>query len=287
VTDADAPDSSAPEWARLVHREVAHFGFSGKQISERSHRTAGTFFRIDPDLKGNGFSSSTLSRMKTGKNLAKPSRAKIVVLHLSLQCLKISAQMTSESECEKMMAAAVQFSEEVMAAVAQGLEPAMSNGFQYDQLDPRQSRTADLFGSYGLTLLEQASNDESVDSLVKLALLHWLEGNVDDARHWRAQVSMSPADGASAVIDVEIDEASAAQLAYRYGRHYSLEGERKIASIYLELAAGRGHMDAAYLLGDICEARDDHRQARRWFLRAEELGHSVASRRARLLETME
>ncbi|GAA1883685.1 sel1 repeat family protein [Actinomadura bangladeshensis] len=257
------------EQTRMVKALIRRSGLNQGTISEESERVSEEYREICSDLP-KILSRPTISRMVTGSNLVKMRRCNLVLLHLTVRCAESSMQGAGAASRQAMEEAEA-FASAVLAA---GVESGARLPSSYDPNDPRHDRTVDLFGGYGISLLEAGVARGEASSLRKLAVLQWLSGNTDDARYWSRRAGEAVAEQPSA-----LDNASAAQEAFAAGRWYLFHQNRAVAETYLELAASTGHADAAFLLGEVLEALERIEEARRWFSIAETNGHSEAGER--------
>ncbi|NEA26856.1 hypothetical protein [Actinomadura bangladeshensis] len=212
--------------------------------------------------------------MKTGSDLKKLKRFNLVLLYLAVRYAE-SAKLGTGTASQLTLEQAYSFADSVLAADSMpGEQPTV-----YDPNDPRHDRTVDLFGDYGVSLLEAAITRNEASSFRKLSVLQWLSGNTDDARYWSHR-----AGEAAAEQPLVLDDTIAAKEAFDAGRWYLFNENRAVAEIYLGLAAHTGHAGAAFLLGEVLEASQRIEEARRWFLTAETNGHSEAGKRLSALE---
>lgn len=253
----------------MVKALIARSGLNQYVISRESERVSKAYKKVCPDLPAS-LSPSTISRMVTGSNLVRLKRCNLVLLHLAVRCAENSKQGGSAVSCHGVEEADA-FADAVLAA---GAEPGKQPTSAYDPNDPRHDRTSDLFGDYGISLLEAAVGRNEGSSFRKLAVLQWLSGNTDDARYWSRCADESAAEELP-----QLDDGIAVQEAFAAGRWYLFNENRAVAETYLGLAASRGHADAAYLLGEVLEALQRIEEARRWFSTAEINGHSEAGKR--------
>jgi hypothetical protein len=215
-------------------------------------------------------SKSTISRMKTGSNIKKLKRQNLILLHLTIDYIRLPKERRGAAAA-RVAADAEAFADAVLHTGGAAEE---EKEHFFKPSDPRHDRTASLFGDYGVGLLESAIGRSDADSYRKLASLQWLSGNTDDAHYWN-KCADQVAPGAPEAIDTE----SAAQAAFCSGRLYLYKGQGDVAEIYLALAADAGHADSAFLLGDVLEALERDSEAFRWFSTAKSNGHREASAR--------
>ncbi|MBA8949931.1 hypothetical protein ACFQU9_37690 [Actinomadura namibiensis] len=255
----------------MVADLLARSRFRQNLIARRSSEIAAAYKNIRPDLPVR-LSESTISRMKTGSDLKKMDGGNLTLLHLTLARL-VRTGDEGEPDLLRDLRAAISFAEKVLDLASESEKP---RGSSYNPNDPRHYRASDLFGDHGVDLLEQALERKDAGSFRKLAVLQQLSGNSDDARFWNhcaseADPAMQSSDG--------INDATAAQEAFRSGRQYLYSGQGGAAEIYLTLAASKGHADAAYVMGDLFETRGCVQEARQWFSVAKSYGHSNADAR--------
>jgi TPR repeat protein len=212
--------------------------------------------------------------MKTGSDLKKLKRSNLVLLYLAVRYAE-SAKQGASTASQHTLEQAYSFADSVLAAVSAPREQSTV----YDPNDPRHDRTVDLFGNYGVSLLEAVITRNEASSFRKLAVLQWLSGNTDDARYWGHRAGKEAAEQPLA-----LDDGVAAQEAFTTGRWYLFNENRAVAETYLDLAAQTGHADAAFLLAEVLEASQRIDEARRWFLTAEANGHSEAGQRLSALK---
>lgn len=263
-----------PEQTRMVKVLIGRSGLNQDVISEKSKSVSEAYKEICSDLP-RSLSPPTISRMVTGSNLVKLRRCNLVLLHLTVRCAQSSMQGVGAAS-RQAMEEAEEFASAVLAADVESGEQSTS---AYDPNDPRHDRTVDLFGGYGISLLEASIARGEASSFRKLAVLQWLSGNTDDARYWSRRAGEAASEQPSA-----LDGGRAAQEAFAAGRWYLFNENRSVAETYLELAASTGHADAAFLLGEVLEALGRIEEARRWFSIAETNGRSEAGKRLAALD---
>ncbi|MEU6745549.1 hypothetical protein ABZ914_04935 [Spirillospora sp. NPDC046719] len=259
----------------MVKALIKGSGVTLGAISEDSERAAKAYKPLCPDLPAR-LSTATISRMATGSALKALKKGNLRLLHLTvhyLQCGKREAAAVSPKAAE----AATSFAKTVLAA---GTAPRGAVTSFYNPNDPRHDRTADLFGEYGIGLIECAIAQEDGPTFRKLAILQWLSGNTDDARYWNQR-----AHEAGQGSPEDLDAGIAAQEAFAAGRWYLYSERRAVAEIYFTLAADAGHADAAFLLGDMLEMTQQNADALRWFYVAKSNGHSEAGKRLSALKS--
>lgn len=262
-----------PEQTRMVKTWIDRSGLHQNLISGKSGQAAEAYGALYPELP-KCLTESTLSRMKTGNGLQKLQRSNLVLLHLTVHWAKRWKQGVTAVSVQQVEAA-VSFADEVLSAGGAPVRPGTDS---YNPTDPRHHRTADSFGEYGVHLLGYAIARDDAESYRKLAVLQWLAGNTDDARHW----SRCAGDAASGPPEA-LDDSIATKEAFVAGRQYLYNGKRAVAEIYLGLAADAGHAESAFMLGDVLEALQRTTEARAWFSRAQRNGHSEAGNRLHAL----
>lgn len=261
------------EQIRMVKALIERSGLNQGFISKKSESVSEAYKEACSGLPGS-LSAPTISRMVTGGGLVKLKRCNLVLLHLTVRCAE-SSKPGVVAVSRHAVEEADAFADAVLAAGGAAERPTSA----YDPNDPRHDRTADLFGDYGIGLLEAAVGQEEASAFRKLAVLQWLSGNTDDARYWSRCASAGPAEQPSV-----LDDGIVSEEAFTVGRWYLFNENRAVAEIYLSLAARAGHADAAFLLGEVLEALQRIEEARRWFMTAEANGHIEAGKRLSVLE---
>jgi len=264
VSNDVADVESLPEWPRLVAKAVSASGFKGKEIARRSVRVAEVFSKLDRSLAKHSFHDSLLSRMCNCK-INKPRREKLIVLKLTLLCLDDRSYLDSSARREEALAEAVAFAKQILAAAAsQGAKG--SPGFRY--LDARHKRTVDLLKAYGEDLLRQVGESSTGEAEAKLALLHQLSGNSDDARYWSGQAF---------AVDLKYVHASSQQQLFSRAHHYATEYQRaskpQVAYLYWRYAAESKDGVAAFRLSQMAELEGNLEEAANWRRIAYNLGY--------------
>ncbi|MFG2087581.1 hypothetical protein [Spirillospora sp. NPDC048824] len=262
------PDMGIPrEQSRLVSELIEWSGVTQDVISNRSREVATALKAVYSVDLPDRLTTPTISRMKTGCGLKKLRRRNLLLLHLTVRYVKLPKRRDYVIALSAIEEAEV-FADTVLRA---GRTSGEQRATSFNSNDPRHDRTADLFGEYGISLLECAIGQDDADSFRKLAVLQWLSGNTDDARYWNGNANRT----APGALDTEV----AAQVAFNSGRSYLYQGQGAVAETYLALAADAGHADAAFLLGEILETLQRNEEAQRWFLTAQENGHIGVSAR--------
>jgi hypothetical protein len=234
-------DHRSGEQTRLIGELLQQSGLTQDLISRKSEEVSRAFKKIRPDLP-RILTAPTLSRMKTGHGLKKLKRRNLQLLHLTITYCK-NPRPGDEGNALRVAEEADDFADSVLRA-AQG--PMLTC---FNPNDPRHDRTADLFGGHGIGLLERAISRNDAGAFREIAVLQWISGNLDDARHWNDCASRAAVEVLEA-LNAEV----AAQEVYVLGRQYLFRKQGRIAEVYLALAAEAGHGRAAFLLG---EAREE------------------------------
>ncbi|MGR6914331.1 hypothetical protein ACU635_08765 [[Actinomadura] parvosata] len=262
---------------RLVAGAVDASGHAPCKIADWSEGTARDFSQLDPGLRGHGFSPALLSRWCSGKKIKSARREKMIVLRVTLLRLDEASSYRSWSDVRRKAALdeGVAFAKLVGDAARDSRAATESLGLR--NKSARYARAVDLLDGYGTLLLARAEEDEGA-SAAKLALLHQLNGDVDDARYWSARASAENSDNALPSSREELF-ARARQYAAEYRRARDLDAER----MYLIAAADCGDGKAAYRLGQAAEMDEDLQEAISRYLLAENLGYSEGGQRAEQL----
>jgi hypothetical protein len=259
------------EQTRLVRDLLKRSGVTQELISRRSEEASTAFKEFCPGLPG-ALTAPTLSRMKTGSGLKKLKRGKLQLLHLTITYVN-SPRPEGEGAVRRALAEAEAFADAVLSAGGTAEDLKLS---RFNPNDPRHDRMADLFGGHGISLLERAIAQNDANSFREIAVLQWLSGNSDDARHWNECASQATTE-ALETLDAEV----AVQEAYALGLSYLFESQGQVAEIYLALAAESGHEGAALLLRE-AGAWDELRRKeknRSRFSAAQGSGHGEAGNR--------
>ncbi|MEU1883171.1 hypothetical protein ABZ470_38200 [Streptosporangium sp. NPDC020072] len=272
MSDNVAGVNFPPGWARLIDEAVTSSGRRASKIASCSMRVAKEFSKLDLSIEGHGFDASLLSRMRSGKGLQKPCFEKLIVLKLVLLCLSDHpGSIRDDARLGKMIAEAKFFAEQVWKAIEESREV----NDPYHVMNARHERTVELFEAYGKGLLAQIGKGDGEGAEAKLALLHQLAGNGDDARYWSSRAQLT---------DLDYLPASSQSELFSRARHYAAEYHRAsrvdVVRIYLEYAAGSGDGAAALLLGGMAELEEDSESAMKWYRDAESLGYSGGGPRA-------
>ncbi|WP_242882763.1 hypothetical protein [Actinomadura litoris] len=260
-----------PQQTCIVRALISGLGSTLKEISQTSESVAGVYKELSADLPDH-LTAPTISRMTTGSGLKKLKRRNLLLLHLTVHCLR-EAGAAPKAPSRGAVAAANEFADAVLLAGSRSVEPESSF---YNRNDPRHHRAADSFGSYGTQLIEKAVSRADASACRKLAVLQFLSGNVDDARYWNdraVRTAAAPLEALSA--------DAAAREAFVAGRWYLYNRKQECAETYLSLAAEAGHADSAFWLGDMLEALQRDDESQRWFSVAWSNGHSGAYERIR------
>ncbi|MFF3443239.1 hypothetical protein [Streptosporangium sp. NPDC002721] len=266
VVPNDVADvESLPEWSRLVAEAVSLSGRKGSTIAARSVQVAKVFSELDSDLEGGCLDEFLLSRMRNGK-IQKPRWEKLILLKLTLLYLDDRSCSDLPARREAALAEAVVFAKRVLAtAVPQTAKGAAGSR----RPDARHERTVELLEAYGEDLLRQVGESGTGEAEAKLALLHQLGGNSDDARYWSGQAF---------AVDPNYVHASSQQelfsRAHYYATGYQRAFEPKIAYLYWKYAAESGDGIAAFRLGQMAELKGDLEDAANWRRIADSLGYS-------------
>lgn len=271
-------ESQVAEWVRLISCEVRSSRRSQCKIAGHSWEIARVFASLDSNLVDHGFSSSLLSRMCSGRDLQEPRYEKVVVLKLALLSLDDpSYREWTHERRQAVLLDAKAFAGLVCDAATRHSRSGVT--LSVDALSSRQEHTVELLGAYGEDLLRRASVGLTPGQPeAKLALLHRLADNPDDARYWMGQ---------AIALDSEYVYPQSAQEAFTacrcYAEKYQRQSKSDIAFVYLKLAADSGDAIASYQLGQMSELRGDRHEAVGWYLRAEELGYPDGRLRAEAL----
>jgi TPR repeat protein len=133
----------------------------------------------------------------------------------------------------------------------------------------RHAHTVELLGTYGETLLRQVGASGTGEAEAKLALLHKLSGNGDDARYWIERATAVNSDYMPALSQQEwISQV------HRYATEYQRISQPENAQLYLEYAASSGDGLAAYKLGHMAALQEMPEKAEKWYRMAADLGYS-------------
>jgi len=255
-----AAEEDPPEWARLIRDEVASSNRKVSAIAAQSEEAVTRFSDLDAMLKGHSFDKSTLSRMCRGK-LKSPTYEKVIVLKLVLLLhSRPASSRLPPDQLQSFLDEARAFADKVMDAHRRGAQ----NTSLASIYDRRRAHTSELLGEYGEALLRQVRDGgEAGKPEAKLALLHSLGGNADDARYWERQASS---------LDSSYSQPRTRDELNSRARSYAIEYQRAshtgIARIYLELAAENGDREASRLLGHLAELHGDREEAERWYRRS-------------------
>lgn len=255
-----------PEWVSLVAKAVDSSGHKANKIAIWSDRVALMFSKLDNDLKSHQFDASLVSRMRNGK-IKKPRREKLIVLKLTLLCLDDPSYSDwPHARREEALADAVAFAKQVLRAV---VSQTVNGGADSLYMNARHERTVELLGTYGKDLLRQIGKSDAGEAEAKLALLHQLGGNSDDARYWSGQAFAADPEYVHASSEQELFSR-----VHRYAAEYQRSAEPKVSYLYWKYAAESGDGISAFRLGQMAELKGDSREAAAWRRMAYNLGYS-------------
>ncbi|WP_328855696.1 hypothetical protein OHB01_17970 [Microbispora hainanensis] len=265
-----------PEVARLVAHAIDSSGHPASTIAKSSIDTAKDFSEMDPSLKGSHFDSSFLSRVRNDK-IRKPNRGKLIVLKLTLLRLDDPGHLSwSHEQRSAALGKAVEFAKQVSAAVA---EARVGSGSRiHNGTSARHARTVELFGAQGEFLLHELEDSSTGEAEAKLAVLHKLSGDGDDARYWTILAATANPDYAPPSSQHELFNE-----ARRYAAEYHRARDVEAARMYLRHAADFGDAISAFQLGQMAELEGDARVAINWYRKADELGHPHGEQSAKRL----
>ncbi|MEV4176702.1 hypothetical protein [Nonomuraea sp. NPDC049709] len=271
-------DAGPPfEWNRRIDKEVISSGQAATRIAAVSAEVARYFSEYHPGLQGHSFTSSYLSRARSGKDLDKPRFEKMMVLKLSLMCLRDPLYRNWPHEkCCEAVETSIKFADSVKEALM--IRRPSSGAADISFVSARHNRTVELAGAYGEELIRQVGENSHGLAEAKLALLHELDGNNDDARYWAGR--------AFAVDETYRPSSTREELflrAHQYAREYVRSNKPDIALLYLESAASVGDGEAAFQCAIMSDSQGHQQEALRWYNRAAELGHRDGRLRAERL----
>ncbi|MGV9323772.1 hypothetical protein [Streptosporangium sandarakinum] len=278
MPNVPAGEPPLPETARRLIADVIDLsGYPAAAIVKRSQRVAEDFSPLNPALRKYPLHPSSLSRWRHGKG-KRLYREKLILLKLTVLHLADSrCREWSGIEREAALDKAAAFAEEVLAAVVEGR--ATSGDLHPMVATSRHRRTEELLGAYGEILLRQTRASNSGEPEAKLALLHQLGGDNDDARYW--------ADLAAKLNPLYVPPSAQREWcdqARRYAADYQRANDLKTARMYLGCAADRGDGEAAYQLGQMAELEGDRRKAMDFYYQAADLGYPDGRTRAESLK---
>nr|WP_152992634.1 hypothetical protein [Nonomuraea pusilla] len=278
MANVSADEPSLPEAAkRPIADTIDYSGYSAAEIVRRSEGIARDFSPLAPGLVKYPLHQSCLSRWRHGKG-RRLYREKLILLKLTVLCLAdFRYKNWSDSEREAALDKAVAFAEQVLAAIAEGA--AADGAGRSTIMTARHERTAELLGAYGELLLQQLSKSSTGEAEAKLALLHHLSGENDDARYWtdlaiQANPLYTPPSSPQEWFD----------LARSYAAEYQRAHDLKTARMYLDYAADRGDGEAAYQLGLMADLEGEKHKAMACYYRAADLGCPDGIKRAERLK---
>lgn len=174
------------------------------------------------------------------------------------------------------MGKAVEFAKQVSAAVA---EARVGSGSRiHNGTSARHARTVELFGAQGEFLLHELEDSSTGEAEAKLAVLHKLSGDGDDARYWTILAATANPDYAPPSSQHELFNE-----ARRYAAEYHRARDVEAARMYLRHAADFGDAISAFQLGQMAELEGDARVAINWYRKADELGHPHGEQSAKRL----
>lgn len=219
-----------PEWARMIDAEVKSTGVPARTLALRSHEVVSKFRVLSPDLTGCSLTESTLSRLRRAG--VAPRREKLIVLKLTCRSLEDSAWCCwSREQLQAALLEARTFAQKVLLAAAdesQGTDTIGGN-----PVIAQHERTRFVFGAAGAQLLaELRQRDGTAEA--KLAVLHTLKGDGDDARYWMKRATAYPHYTPATTIEGTCAEAR------RYALEYLKQGDLKRAHVFLQAASDRG-----------------------------------------------
>ncbi|RBQ16134.1 hypothetical protein DP939_31425 [Spongiactinospora rosea] len=278
MVTADKASPQYPEAAwRLIVAAIDAVGCPARRIADCSEGTVSAFSLIAPELKGHDLTDSTLSLWRHRKVKRIPRREKLIVLKLTLLCLGDPLSHSwSDAQRRTALQNAVEFADEVWKARDEDEESralaVMIKG------DARYARTVEMLSEYGERLLRQVGVRSRGEAEAKLAVLHQLNGDSDDARYW--SVLAAAVNPAYKAVSSQKELFSTAR---RFAAGYERVRDREAARMYLVRAAGGGDGDSAYQLGQMAELEGDVRVAVDWYRRAADYGHPDGRLRAESL----
>ncbi|MEU1736882.1 hypothetical protein [Streptosporangium sp. NPDC020145] len=137
-----------------------------------------------------------------------------------------------------------------------------------------------VYGRTGARLLHH-SDVGNGDDCMRLAVIALLKGWPEEGRQWLRQAGDAGHADAPALFNDPQQSRAAAELAYRYGRHYQRAGPEQlsVAMFFYRLAGNHGQADAAYRLAMIHQSKGEDWAAASWFNRAASNGHPKAARK--------
>ncbi|MEV4096435.1 tetratricopeptide repeat protein [Streptosporangium saharense] len=138
----------------------------------------------------------------------------------------------------------------------------------------------EVYGRTGARLL-QHSDVGNGDDCMRLAVIALLKGWPEEGRQWLRRAGDAGHADAPALFNDPQQLRAAAELAYRYGRHYQRAGPEhlSVAMFFYRLAGNHGQADAAYRLAMIHQSKGEDWAAASWFSRADNNGHPKAARK--------
>ncbi|MFC5750855.1 hypothetical protein [Actinomadura rugatobispora] len=136
-----------------------------------------------------------------------------------------------------------------------------------------EQRMLTLFGRHGVRLVRAAESGDP-ESCFELGVLLCLEERPQESLAWLMQAESRGHGAATALIESLVPATAATEHAYLLGRRALADGDLQAAQVYLERAARRRHVRAAFELG--AALPHDRDQAVYWFSRAADLGHDLA-----------
>lgn len=148
---------------------------------------------------------------------------------------------------------------------------------------PLPEATQHLLEVYGRTgaRLFHHSDAGNGDDCMRLAVIALLKGWPEEGRQWLRRAGDAGHADAPALFNDPQQLRAAAELAYRYGRHYQRAGPEhlSVAMFFYRLAGTHGQAEAAYRLAMIHQSKGEDWAAASWFSRADNNGHPKAARK--------
>ncbi|MER7130109.1 hypothetical protein [Streptosporangium saharense] len=140
----------------------------------------------------------------------------------------------------------------------------------------------EVYGRTGARLL-QHSDVGNGDDCMRMAVIALLRGWPEEGRQWLRRAGDAGHADAPALFNDPQQLRFAAELAYRYGRHYQRAGPEhlSVATFLYRLARDHGQTDAAYRLAMIQQSEGENWAAAGWSNHADDNGHPKAARLSR------